>query len=171
MNRDLVVGIVGALVLVAGMVGVFVYERNVAIASGLGQNGAAGGANVTIPSLSGSLAVGKTDDKMVNVTNASGVTNLTFHLTWKATMGQDTLKILVKPPVGGGVTEGANPPQSSSGDITATVAVPAGVDPSGTWDVQVTFVSADAGTPVPPPVPVPGTTDSSVSYNVAIAAK
>ena len=55
--------------------------------------------------------------------------------------------------------------------ISGTVAVPAGADPNGAWKVSVTFVSADAGTPVPPPAPIPGTTDASVAYNVAITAK
>lgn len=165
MHRDAVVGVVGAVVLVVAMVGVFSYER--ARAPGLDGEGESLGDEAG-PTLEGSVQVGKSDVKVANVT-ATSASNVTFHLTWKATNGKDTLKLTVAPPTGSGIEEGAVSEAVDSGEVTVTVRVPPGASPEGGWQVTVEFVKATpAALPggVPPPTPPPGSTDASVAYKV-----
>lgn len=165
-NRDVVIGIAGAAILVVAMVGVFVFEHDNAQAN---TTGGASPAATAGPTVTGSVAVGKNDVKIANVT-ATNATNVTFHLTWKATQGKDTLKLTVAPPTGSNITAGAVSEAKDTGDITVSVAVPTGANPAGGWKVQVDFVKADAtpvGGVITPPTPAGGT-DASVSYTVAI---
>lgn len=172
MNRDTVIGIVGATILVLAMVGVFYYERGVAQEAGIGagDDGAGGTTNTTLPSITGSVALGQTDSQLVNVTSSTA-TNVTFTLTWSGSTAQrqNTLKLTVAPPTGSGITEGAVSDPSSSGEITVTVAVPAGADPMGEWKADVEFVSSGSG--LPGGVSPPGTTDSSVSYTLDVTLR
>lgn len=175
MNRDTVIGIVGAAILVTAMVGVFYYERNAAPVGPGAATGTAG--NMTGPSVTSSVAVGQTDTKIVNLTQTTAA-NVTFHLTWTATNGRDTLKLTIAPPTGSGITQGAVSEPSDTGDITVTVPVPAGANPSGGWEVKVEFTSASPGNvgpatpPVQPPSPVPvGQSDANVDYQVAVSLK
>lgn len=170
MNRDVVTGVAGAIVLVAAMVGVFVYERNVAIAAGTAQTPPTGPLVLDGPGLEGEVALGATEDALLNLTTP-GMTNVTFTLTWTATNGRDTLRLTVAPPTGSGVEEGAVSEPEDDGEITVTVAVP-NTSPTGTlgagdWKVSVEFVDASPDTVVDPPVTPPGTTDASVSWRLA----
>lgn len=134
MKRDPWIGIVGCIVHVAAMVGVFTYERANAAAAD---------------------------------TSAS---NVTFRVTWTATNGRDALSTIA-PPTGGGITEGAEDTQES-GEITLTVPVPPGATPAGGWEVKVEFVTATpAPLPggIPLPTPPPGSTDSSVAFDIAMS--
>lgn len=174
MNKDTVVGIVGAAILVTAMVGIFYYERGVAADGGIGGPGGPGtNANTTGPTVTGTVALGSTDSKLANITAASAG-NVTFRLTWTATNGADTLQITVAPPTGSGIMEGSVSEPSDSGEITVTVAVPAGATPTGEWKVDVSFTQA---TPdplpggVPPPTNPPGSTDTSVDYRVAVTLR
>lgn len=170
MNRDTVVGIVGAVILVTAMVGVFYYERSVAATpNGEGDGGPATN-STSGPIVSGTVAVGATDSKLANVT-ATSARNVTFTLTWTATNGADTLQVTVAPPTGSGIMEGAVSEPSDSGEIVVTVEVPEGATPTGEWKIDVTFTQA---TPdplpggIPPPTPPPNSTDASVDYSVAV---
>lgn len=158
MNRDTVIGIVGAVILVAAMVGVFQYERTRAPGA-LGDTPIFN-SNFTGPNEQGSLTLGASADAELNVTTQN-MTNITFTLTWtpQATPpGDDTFKLVITPPSGVNATtlEG----QSSTG--TVTVVIPIGnAKPTtapttlgvGAWTAKITFVSTSAVTP-PPPVPV-----------------
>lgn len=166
MNKDTVIGIVGSVILVTAMVVVFVYERNNVQATP--DVATPPTTHVAVASLSGSVAVSKSDSKMDNIT-AVGSTDIKFHLTWTATNGKDTLKLTVAPPKGNLTAASSTP--TDSGDVTVTVHVPAGTVVRGDWTVQVDFTTA---TPAPLPggiqPPAGGMTDSTVSYTVAVAA-
>lgn len=167
MNRDTTIGIVGCAILVAAMIGVFTYERATAQASGAGI--ATRSVPIVGPTVDGSVQLGKSDTKIANIT-ATSATNVTFHLTWQATNGKDSLKITVAPPTGSGITEGAVSGAQDSGDISVTVRVPAGASPAGGWQVKVEFTNAaPAAMPggIQPPTPPPNSTDASVTYHVA----
>ncbi|MFA5862240.1 MAG: hypothetical protein WDA16_11160 [Candidatus Thermoplasmatota archaeon] len=165
MNRDLVIGIVGAIILVAGMVAVFSYERDAADTNVPGGAGAL--VNATGPTTTGTVDLGKSAEKLVTM-NGTHLRNVTFTLTWKATNGKDTLKLTVSPPAG--VPEGAVSEPKDTGTITVTVPIPATDNATlgaGDWKIKVEFTRADAGTPVPLPTAPPGTTDASVAWSVA----
>lgn len=168
MNRDTVVGIVGAVILVTAMVGVFYYERNVAATPTTGDDGPA--TNTTGPTATGTVAVGATESKLLNVTSATA-RNITFTLTWTATNGADTLQLTVAPPTGSGILEGAISDPSDTGTITVTVAVPEGANPVGEWKADVTFEQANPDPlPIgPPPVTPPNSTDASVDFEIAVS--
>lgn len=165
MNRDLVIGIVGAAILVAGMIAVFTYERGVAITNTKNTGGLV---NSTGPTTTGSVDLGKSADKIVTI-NASHLTNVTFTLTWKATNGKDTLKLTVSPPEG--IPAGAVSEPKDTGTITLTIPVPAGSGNAtlgaGDWKLKVEFTKADPGAPVGLPTPPPAMTDASVSWSIA----
>jgi hypothetical protein len=163
-NKDTVIGIVGSALLVAAMVVVFAYERaNAQVATGEDLEPA-----IAQSSLSGSVAVGSSDTKTANIT-AVGPANVTFHLSWSANNGRDTLRLTVTPPPGSGMQASTSTP-SDSGDITVTIPVPAGTENAGNWTVKVDFTAA-APDPLPGGIPPPagGMTDASVSYEVAVA--
>ena len=164
MNRDLVTGIVGGLILVTALVGVFLYERNAG-------NGPASGVSpppsigYTLTPATGTVAVGSSAEQLMRV-NASGIHHANFTLTWTATQGRDTLKLTVSPPAGSGITTGGVSQPSSSGSIRVPVDIPDGASPIGDWKVKVEFVSADPGAPIPAPTALPVGMDSSVSWSV-----
>lgn len=164
MNRDTLVGIVGCVVLVGAMVGVFWYERSTAEAA------AAPGTVTEIagPTLDGTVGVGETATELAEFT-ATSARNVTFTLTWSATNGRDTLKLTVAPPTGSGITEGGMSQEEDDGHITLAVEVPEGASPQGPWEIKVQFVSAEPDPlpgGVPPPSPVPAQTDASVDFTV-----
>ncbi|MEA3136896.1 MAG: hypothetical protein QOJ26_1244 [Thermoplasmata archaeon] len=165
MNRDTLVGIVGSALLVAAMVVVFVYERNNAQAA-LGDDALV--THVGEASLSGSVAVGQSDSKTDHIA-ASGPANVTFHLTWTAGNGRDTLKITATPPVGSNLTAKSSQAEND-GAIDLVVSIPADGESDGNWTIKVEFTQA-AANPLPGGIPPPagGMTDSTVSYKVAVA--
>lgn len=168
MHRDTVIGIVGVVILVAAMVGVFTYERGQAA----GLTGPDGTTPVTEagPSLDGSVAVGATEDGTIQL-NRTGMTNVTFTLKWTAANGVDTLRLSVAPSAQTQMTTGASSDAEDDGEITLTVAVPNtvanGAIGVGAWQVSVEFVSAATGLPAEPPVPPPGTTDAQVAWTLS----
>lgn len=170
MHRDTVTGLVAAGVLVAAMVGVFFYERGVAIREGIGQD-AAGDAPSSLagPSVIGTTAAGASTAKTI-VVNQTGLTNLTFTLRWTATAGVDTMRLAVAPSQATGVTTGKESEAESDGEIVLTLpignAAADGALGVGPWEVTVDFVSARTGLPAEPPVPPPGTTDTNVDWSV-----
>jgi hypothetical protein len=163
----MVVGIVGAAILVAGMVGVFAYERNVAPPpTGTSTDGGAGGGAIPQPaSASGTTSVGQATTTAVHV-NATRASFANFTVSW--TPGQtssDTLQVNVTGPSGEKATQSGN-----GGRIVLSIPVPAGASPTGDWNVTIAFVSAALAGPVTPPVnpPVspPAGTDGSVSWKL-----
>lgn len=149
MNRDTITGIVGAVILVTAMIGVFQYERSISAATG-NSAGALTLANVTGSSLTGSLAAGATFDDVVNVTHGN-LTLVTFTLQYDGGAG---LSLNVESPTG----------NSSSGDGNgATVSFVVGSAESsagtpwtlGTGDYKVSVANTDAPQPTDP-VPVVG---------------
>ncbi|HET6405579.1 MAG TPA: hypothetical protein VFH78_13120 [Candidatus Thermoplasmatota archaeon] len=175
MHRDTVIGIVGVVILVAAMVGVFTYERSQAGALPGGAGGEVG--NFTLEAVTGTAAVGETEQQIVTF-NQTGLTNVTFTLTWTpgAQTSMNTLELVVTMPDG---TPFEAAPEND-GEITLTVPVnntsSAGTAGVGDWQVSVRFVSAEVTTPVgqppaQPPVVPPNTTDQSVDFRVAIAGQ
>lgn len=171
MNRDTMTGLLAAAVLVAAMVGVFFYERNVAIASGIGESTATDGNVRTLdgPMVQGTAAVGGSGTGNLLI-NQTGLTNVTFTLRWSATNGADTLRLTVAPSADTGLTAGAESDDEADGEITLTIAIPNtaadGVLGVGPWEITVTFVSAATGLPAEPPVAPPGTTDTEVAWSI-----
>lgn len=172
MHRDTVIGIVGVVILVAAMVGVFTYERGQA--ANLIDDAVLTLANSTLPALEGNVALGATADETVTL-NQTGITNVTFTLRWTPGAGVDTLRLNVAPSNATGLATGASSEAENDGEITLTVPVNNtardGVLGVGAWQISVEFVSAEVTTPIvapptQPPVAPPGTTDSEVDYTV-----
>lgn len=171
MHRDTVIGIVGVLILVAAMVGVFTYERGQA--ANLLGDGTLALANLTGPSLEGTANVGAeaTDTLTIAQTN---LTKITFTLTWSAGQtSENTVELMIAPANGTGLTEGVTGGPESDGEITVELLVPnaeptAGPLATGVGDYEVTvrFVGASvAGAPgqVPGGTPL---TDGSLTWNL-----
>lgn len=157
MDRDVVVGIVGAVVLVAAMVGIFFYERSVAPIPA--AEGAAPSMNATSATASDTTAVGSSTEKMLALDGG----NATFTLTWTpGDRSTDTLGLTVTAP-DGRVSDAV---ESSASPIELTFAGPA-----GNWTVEVAFVSAEgpAGG-VPGPAGGVGA-DTSVSWSLDAAVR
>ena len=100
MNRDLIVGVVGAAILVAAMAGVFYYEKNNVAAPPVLTSTT----NSTGPQAGGQTAAGASTDQVVAI-NASNLVNVTFTLKWTAAQGKDTMKLAVAPSNGTLVTQ------------------------------------------------------------------
>ena len=154
MDRDVVVGIVGAVVLVAAMVGIFFYERSVAPIPG--GDAAPPASNATTATASGTTAVG---DSTVETLQLAGG-NVTFTLSW--TPGQqstDTMSFTVTAPDNS--TRTADDSSTSPLELAMS-------GPAGTWTVEVVFVSA-AG---PAPGPAAGVgADTSVAWTLEATAR
>lgn len=166
MHRDTVIGIVGVVILVAAMVGVFTYERSQASDLGNGDDTAATNFTAT---LSGTAPLGEENAEPETMTvNVSGLTNMSFTLTWTpgSQTSSDTLKLVVVMP--DNMTHESE--AENDGEITLAVEIPEGTESAGDWQVIVAFVSAEPVLPggVQPPVPPPGSTDTSVSWNVDV---
>lgn len=166
MNKDTLIGIVGAAVLVAAMVGVFQYEQAIAA----GAPGPADWALATAagPGVAGATDLGAVSEEIVNVTRLN-LTEVAFTLTWTAQNGADTLTLTVVPPEGV-----ASEPLTVSGDsgtLELKVPVPnekptgaARTLGAGEWQVSVQFTSASG---LAPQSPVPVAADASVSWSLA----
>lgn len=167
MHRDTVIGIVGVVILVAAMVGVFTYERSQAgdLDGGIG----AGAANFTA-SLSGNAGIGEDNayQEILNV-NQSGLTNMTFTLTWTpGDTSVDTLRLIVAMP--NNMTHESE--EENDGQITLPIEIPAGTDSAGDWQVTVVFVDAQVDSPagpLDPPVDPAGAADTSVDVTVEVS--
>lgn len=171
MHRDTVIGIVGVVILVAAMVGVFTYERGQASDLLTGPGGET--MNFTAPAVTGNVAVGSTSENLVTL-NQTGITNVTFTLTWTPGANSvDTLVLVVAPPNGTGDPVESSP--ESDGEITLTIPVAntgaGGTLGVGDWQVVVEFVSAELSTPVQPPIqpPVGPSPDTEVDFSVDVS--
>lgn len=174
MHRDTVIGIVGVLILVAAMIGVFSYERNQAA-----QGGDISGfvlANLTGPSLDGDVALGAEDAQTLTI-NQTNLTRIVFTLTWTpGATSTDTLQLIVAPANGTGLQNGTESAAESDGEITVELLVPneapvSGPLALGAGDYQVTvrFVSATLSGAPTTPVPPPAGVDQNVAYRVETA--
>lgn len=165
MHRDTVIGIVGVVILVAAMVGVFTYEKGQTAA--LASSGSFALANLTLPALTGQVALGETESQLVNVTTTN-VTRVTFTVTWAASQAAtNTVNVTVRPPAG---IEAGGMAESDGGSVTLTIDVPNGQPTSGPlllgsgeWKIDVAFVSSTG----PAPGGLPVLADESVAYEVA----
>lgn len=111
MKRDLVIGIVGATILVAAMVGVFRYEASQV--SGTAWDVAWRDANVAGTVVNGITQEGETTPVSMEVTHTN-VTMATFTLTWVDDIGDpDEFELTVTSPTG----EKKTAPSSTSGRI------------------------------------------------------
>lgn len=163
MNKDTVVGIVGACALVAVMIGVFAYEYNSAPdASDLVASTSAG------PNASATTNVGASSTQTVELTQTH-ISNVTFTLTWTAQAAPDTLKLSVEGP--NGIAPVASQAEDD-GSITLTVPVDhLDADKgAGQWTLTVDFVSAEETSDgLPMGIDNPATepeSDSSVAWTV-----
>lgn len=190
MNKDTIVGIVGAVALLAAMVGVFKYEGSQA-QSTLGSQSfdltwttedAAG------PSVDGTSPLrGATEETLV--IGDANITRITFTLTWTATAGADTLKLTVVPPEGSGLAANTSS-EENDGELDLVFDIPNTVPPAatvfgnseehaksrladtntklagtGNWTVTVEFVDATGVVPLPGAPPVQQ--DQQVSWTVS----
>lgn len=186
MNKDTIIGIVGAVVLVAAMVGVFQYEGSQSAST-------LGGAQFQVtwatdsangPTVSGSTAVGEETEEVLTV-EETNLTRSEFTLVWTPGPGStNTMRLTVTPPAGTGLD--AQTVEGTGGEISLSFDVPNDVPQdatvfgnseeeargrlaaqytksvgTGDWGVTVAFDSAEG--PVPG-VPVGG--DSEVAWDV-----
>lgn len=167
MHRDTVIGIVGVVILVAAMVGVFTYERGQATVT----DGTPGGAlaNFTGPTSEGNVAIGATADNDV-VINQTGLTNITFTVTWSpGANAVDTVRVIAQPANDTGLSTAYESEAENDGEIVITIGPlnntgPDGRLGTGNWRISVEFVSSEfdagAGPPLDPPDPVPAGDDA-----------
>src|ERR1051326_592820 len=97
MNRDTVIGLVGAVILVVAMVGVFRYER------AQPETGVDAFTQIAAPgpTAKGTTNVGAKSDATLPVAKTN-VTKAVFTVTWTANAGKDTVTLTVTPPAGVG---------------------------------------------------------------------
>lgn len=120
MDKDTVVGIVGAVILIAAMVGVFYYEGTNEAVTGTGGSGwtvtwptaTTGG-----PSANGQTNEGQTSSQKVMI-DASNLTKVEFTLTWTDDVGSADEFILKVTPPGGGAAKEAS---GSASPLTVTI--------------------------------------------------
>jgi hypothetical protein len=179
MKRDLVIGIVGAAILVAAMVGVFRYEA--------ARAGSAYDVEWTTTTLDGPVQAGETaEGQRSEVTLAiseANLTALTFVLTWTDDVGAgDEFQLTVVDPAG----EVSQSARSTTGEIALTFEGLATAPPAsrvvatsesdaraqlarqhtittgtGTWSVIVELLNADETSTVVGNVPVPPDTGNA----------
>lgn len=169
MNRDTRIGVLGAFILITAMIGVFTYERSVALAVGIGPE-ETGAATTTLagPAISGTTPVGDHSEETLTIATA-GLTNVTFTLTWTAENGRDTLQLVVTPPGESAQATQSEPEDDGEIALRVPVANPAadGTLGTGDWRVTIAFLSASTGAPVEPPVAPPAGTDAQVDWALA----
>lgn len=186
LNKDTVIGIVGSIVLVAAMIGVFTYERSQANAGAFAVTWES--VQSDGPSAEGSTPLQQSTETTVDIAQTN-LTSVDFTVSWTPTQGTDTLRVTVTPPEGSGLNA-TEPVEGDSGTITVSVPVPnalptvdraAGADESdatarlaqsyaspvgtGTWTITVEFVSASGVIPVPGAPPVGS--DTEVAWTAA----
>lgn len=170
MNRDTITGIIGAVILVTAMVGVFQYERGRA-SDVVGAGGSFVNATLAGPTLSDATPLGEATEANVTITQLN-LTRVAFALSWTASNGRDTLVLHVTPPEGSGLDPVQSDP-SDSGTIEVAVDVPnaspaaggASAVGTGDWQVVVEYVSGSGLSPVPGVPPVQP--DETVSWSLA----
>lgn len=164
MNRDTVIGIVGAVILVAAMVGVFQYERTRAPTTGTGDFTLT---NSTLEGVSGETTIRGATEEMVNVSQQN-VTTVLFTLKWSpSTQGfEDTLKLTVIPPGNGteATASGASGTLELPVNVTSMMPTPGNpvLTGTGAWTIKVEYLSTTSPTG-PLPLPQAGT----VSWTLA----
>ncbi|MHB8604051.1 MAG: hypothetical protein ACYDCK_02250 [Thermoplasmatota archaeon] len=170
MNKDTLIGIIGAVVLVLAMVGVFVYERNSPAAQAAVGAGDLKLTSAPGPTAQGSSAFQGGSDQTVHIATTN-VTNVTFTISWTAASGADTLTATVTPPAGVTAPSGATQ-SSASGKITISIPVPNPKPTNGPetpgvgdWKIHVDYKSSSAT--APPPLPAPAGPDATVTWSVA----
>lgn len=170
MNRDTLTGVVGALVLVGAMVGVFLYERANAAEAGIGNpsdsplplvNATAPG-----PSTTGVAALGGDTTKVLPISQGN-LTRVAFTVTWTATNGKNTLQVRVEPPAGAGPAVESE--AEDDGSLEVAVTLPSNLTAphqagTGDWKVTVAYLR---GTGLVPAAPQPLQPDPSVQWNLA----
>lgn len=192
MNKDTVVGIVGAALLVVAMIGVFKYEGSQAQSTLGSQAFDVTWATATAngPALDGTTPLEGATSGNLTVAQAN-LTQVKFTLTWTAQNGRDTLALTVTPPAGSGLQ--ANSTSSDAGTLTLVFDVPNTVpEPhpvfgnsqadaerrladqqtkrlgTGEWGVTVEFTDATGITGV---LPVPGAPPVAQDEQVAWSLK
>jgi len=193
MHKDTVVGILGAVILVAAMVGIFYYEGTQVPGgtSTVGGNGSTLRVNWTSvpvdgPQQQGSTNEGGSSDTSVSL-NQTNITSIEFMLQWTDDIpnsGPDHFRMTVTPPNGTNIS-GAD----AEGDASFSVNIPVGSAPNattasalqlaqwvstkgmGNWTVHIELTNAgDVGQdpPVPPPVPIPNVTDTGNGWTLMV---
>lgn len=168
MNKDTVVGILGAVILVAAMVAIFYYEGT-QVPGGTGGAGGTGGtggnalyrtANATGPTASGQ----NTEEVTVDIAQQN-LTAVEFLVTWQddANTDPDTFRVTVTGPDGQNATgEGSDGAAgipvrvSPIATIPNAANAPATTAGSGTWTISVELVNVGqvGGLPLPGQIPV-----------------
>lgn len=181
MNKDTVVGILGAVILVAAMVAIFYYEGTQVPGGAGGAGGTGGGAGgnalYRTSTVGGPTASGQnTEEVTVDITQAN-VTAINFTLTWTddANTDPDTFRVTVTGPTGTtyeGTAEGSDGAEGVVVRISPINSVPAAANAApdtlgqGTWTVSVELVSVGqvGGLPLPGQIPV---TDQGNAWDLA----
>lgn len=171
MHRDTIIGIVGVVILVAAMVGVFTYE------SGQAANLVPGEfvlATLAGPTLEGTTALDAETAEAITVSQTN-MTNLTFTLSWSSTAtAQNTLQLEIRPANGTGLTEGFVSEAESDGEISITLPIGNEKPTSGPlargvgdYEILVRFLdSRPPGAPIQPPQPVPPTASWTLATSI-----
>lgn len=163
MNKDTVIGIAGAVMLIAAMVGVFAYERaNAEVPDEGGEPTPE--ASIGQETLTGNVDLGSSVTRTNNIT-AVGPSHLTFVMTWSASEGSDTLRLTVTPPADSGLAQRASQ-EEEDGSITVRFAIAAEHVSHGDWTLKVDFTRATPDDVAGIPPPAGGTTDSTVSFGI-----
>ncbi|MHB8605144.1 MAG: hypothetical protein ACYDCK_07775 [Thermoplasmatota archaeon] len=189
----MLLGVIGAVVLLAAMVGVFWYEGSGG-ASTIGSKSFAvswASADNPGPSGKGTSNLGASGEAQVNVSTPN-LTRLAFTVTWAATNGKDTVKVTITPPAGvPGGNRTFGPASSGRADIAfdlpttlpATSTIFADTESlalarlapthtatlgEGAWKVVVAFTDASGVDPLPMGPPLQQ--DQTVAWDVKSVA-
>lgn len=189
MKRDTIIGIAGAVLLVAAMAGIFKFEGSQP-ASSLGSAAfdvAWTTADANGPTTTASTPLGDTTETLLDISQTN-LTRAKFTVTWTPTQGTDTLRVVITPPEGSGL--GRNETTADSGEAAIEFDVPNALPPefrlfandedqarsrvaeqntktvgTGEWTIAVTFESASGVVPVPGLPPVGA--DTEVQWDVS----
>lgn len=189
MKRDTIVGIVGAVALIAAMAGIFQYEKSQP-ASTLGSKAfdvAWAIEDANGPTTTAATPLGETTEATLEIAQAN-LTRAKFTVAWTPQQGTDTLRVVVTPPAGSGLSPGET--RADSGEAVVEIELPNEVPPdfrmfanseaeaharlaaqntqslgTGTWTIAVTFEEASGVVPVPGLPPVGA--DTEVQWDVA----
>lgn len=191
MNKDTVVGILGAVILVAAMVGIFYYEGTQAPAGAGVATGGAGPlslnwttSSVAGPSARGQTTEGDSTEERVNV-SAANLTRIEFVLEWADDVmnsGPDVFNVTVTSPAGDTLTgtgrdgratvtfSPVNPVPTATRGSQADLERLRTTNGTGTWLVVIELSDAGdvmVGPLEPPPVPGAPTEDTGNEWKLS----
>jgi hypothetical protein len=164
MNKDTVVGILGAVILVAAMVGIFYYEGTQAPGGGTtpGGPGPGGPGGLNVTTVDGPTAQGAAGEtpapKTLNITQVN-LTQVELIVTWtNPQTGNQAFTVAATSPSGTALSDTSNTGMASV--VFSPLSQPSAqtsLNGTGTWTVEVTpGASANPACAGVGPLPLPG---------------